>query len=128
MASKKAKNKLAKRKLSEAQIRKRKIRASPEWAELRERIREEQKCDPISLKPLNRSFNLHHLSQDENYYDDLSPERFVGLNSYSHDCIHYLYNIVEREGDYNVLDRVRLLIIEMQKITSADASREDVLI
>ena len=124
MASKKKLNRIKKSKLSEAQIKKRKVRASAEWTDLREYIRDEQKVDPISLKPLNRSFNLHHLSQDERYYDDLSPERFVGLNSYSHDCIHYLYNIVEREGDYNVLDRVRLLIMEMQKITQADASRD----
>ena len=123
MASKKKLSRIKKSKLSESQIRKRKVRASAEWAELRETVRDEQKIDPISMRPLSKSFNLHHLSQDERYYDDLLPERFVGLNSYSHDCIHYLYNIVEREGDYNVLDRVRLLIIEMQKITQADALR-----
>lgn len=125
MASKKKLNRIKKSKLSEAQIRKRKIRASAEWSELRETVKDEQKIDPISMKPLSKSFNLHHLSQDERYYDDLSPERFVGLNSYSHDCIHYLYNIAEREGDYNVLDRVRLLIIEMQKLTHADALRDE---
>lgn len=124
MASKKQRNK---QKLSEAQIRKRKVRASAEWADLRNLIRDEQKIDPISMRPLSRSFNLHHLSQDERYYDDLSRDRFVGLNEYSHRCVHYLYDIVAREGDYNVFDRLKQIIEEMQRITASDASRDKVL-
>lgn len=127
MASKKKLNHIKKSKLSESQIRKRKVRASAEWSELRAQIRDEQKVDPISLKPLNRSYNLHHLSQDEQYYDDLSPERFVGLNEYSHRCVHYLYDIVVREGDFAVLDRLKFLVTQMQQITSSDVSRENVL-
>ena len=123
MASKKKLNRIKKSKLSESQIKKRKVRSSAEWAELRDHIRDEQKVDPISLKPLNRGWNLHHLSQDARYYDDLSPERFVGLNSYSHNCVHYIYNIVEREGDFAVLDRLKFIIMEMQQITSADNER-----
>ena len=123
MASKSKKNKLAKSKLSEKQIMKRKVRASAEWAELRAQIRDEQKTDPISMRPLSRSFNLHHLSQDERYYDDLSRDRFVGLNEYSHRCCHYLYDIVVREGDFDVLERIKQIIEEMQNITAADELR-----
>ena len=122
MASKKQHNK---QKLSEKQIKKRKIRASAEWADLRNLIRDEQKIDPISMRPLTRSFNLHHLSQDERYYDDLSRERFVGLNDYSHRCVHYLYDIVVREDDYNVLERLRLIIQQMIDITESDKLRAD---
>ena len=115
--------KKTKGKLSSSQILKRKIRNTNEWSELRQKVRDEQKIDPISMRPLTRTFNLHHLSQDELFYDDLERSRFVGLNDYSHRCIHYLYDIIEREGDYDVLDRIRLLIIEMQKITENDATR-----
>lgn len=123
MASKKKLNRIKKSKLSEAQIRKRKVRASPEWADLRDLVRDEQKIDPISMRPLSRSFNLHHLSQDADYYNDLSPSRFVGLNDYSHRCCHYLYDIVIREGDFEVLNRIKLIIEQMIKITDADKLR-----
>lgn len=122
MASKKHQHK---QKLSESQIRKRKVRASGGWAELRSQIRDEQKTDPISMRPLSRSFNLHHLSQDDRYYDDLSRERFVGLNEYSHRCVHYLYDIITREGDFDVLERIKQIIEEMQNITAADELREE---
>jgi len=123
MASKSKKNKIAKSKLSEKQIRKRKVRASADWAELRAQIRDEQKIDPISMRPLNRGWNLHHLSQDERYYDDLSRERFVGLNEYSHRCVHYLHDIVVREGDFNVFERLQLIIQQMIDITESDKLR-----
>lgn len=121
MASKKQRNK---QKLSESQIRKRKVRASAEWAELRSQIRDDQKTDPISMRPLTRTFNLHHLSQDERFYDDLSRDRFVGLNDYSHRCVHYLYDIVVREGDYNVFERLQLIIQRMLDITESDSRRK----
>lgn len=123
MSSKKHQHKQAKSKLSESQIKKRKVRASSAWAELRTQIRDEQKIDPISMRPLNRSFNLHHLSQDERYYDDLSRDRFVGLNEYSHRCVHYLYDIVIREGDFNVFERLQLIIQQMIDITEFDKGR-----
>lgn len=122
MASKKHQHK---QKLSESQIKKRKVRASAEWAELRAQIRDEQKTDPISMRPLSRSFNLHHLSQDERYYDDLSRERFVGLNEYSHRCVHYLHDIIVREGDFNVFERLQLIIQQMIDITESDKLREE---
>lgn len=125
MASKKKLTRIKKSKLSEAQIRKRKVRASAEWADLREYIRDEQKIDPISMRPLSRSFNLHHLSQDERYYDDLSRDRFVGLNEYSHRCVHYLHDIVVREGDYNVFERLQLIIQQMIDITESDKLRTE---
>ncbi len=127
MASRKKLSRIKKSKLPESQIKKRKVRASPEWTELRETVKDEQKVDPISMRPLSKSFGLHHLSQDDNYYNDLERNRFVGLNDYSHRCIHYLYDIVQREGDFEVLERIRLIIERMQDLTESDAMRGDTL-
>lgn len=107
-----------------SQIMKRKVRNTAEWSQLRQLVREEQKTDPVSLRPLTRTFNLHHLSQDERFYDDLERSRFMGLNDYSHRTIHYIYDIVKREGDFQVLDRIKDIIEEMQQITEKDLYRD----
>lgn len=116
--------KKTKRRLSSSQILKRKVRNTTEWSQLRQLVREEQKTDPVSLRPLTRTFNLHHLSQDERFYDDLERSRFLGLNDYSHRTIHFIYDIVKREGDFQVLDRIKEIIEQMQEITEKDFTRE----
>lgn len=108
----------------ERQEMKKKVRASAEWADLRHKLIEEQKVDPISLRPLTRTANCHHLSQNTDYYGDLSEDRFLMLNDYSHRLVHYLYDIVRREnGDYDVLERIKDVIKRMIEVTDYDGNR-----
>lgn len=123
MASKKKLNRIKKSKLSDKQIMKRKVRASAEWAELRHKLISKQKTDPITLKPLYRMANTHHLSQDDTYYSDLTEDRFIMLNSKSHELIHMVYDIRVREGDYNVFGRIQEIVDRMIELTEEDKNR-----
>ena len=119
---------MAKRKLSkqikhrpgtlERQALKRKVRRSPEWYELRLlKYKEQNGIDPITLRPLSRSFNCHHMQcEDWKKYDDLNPEYFVCLNTQTHDVIHFLWNIVKREGDYDVFTRIIFYLDKMKEL------------
>lgn len=106
---------------TEKQVMKRKLRGSAEWKSLRKKVAETQyDIDPITARKLTRGFNLHHLSQDDDFYDNLEMERFVALNSQSHDTVHFLYNIVKREGNFDVLERIKDIISRMIDITEKD--------
>ena len=95
-----------------------KVRRSPEWAELRKaKFDEQDGIDPITLRPLTYGYNCHHM-QCENWkkYDDLDPEKFVCLNSKSHSTIHFIWDIVKREGDFAVLDRIKEILEKMKEL------------
>lgn len=113
MAKRKSKLKAARTKTSEAQIMKRKIRASPEWAELRTKLMKEQKIDPITLRPLTRSANCHHLDMNKENYGNLEPSRFVMLNHNSHTLCHEILKIYLREGDFDVFERIKEICLKM---------------
>lgn len=105
MASKSKKNKLAKSKLSEKQIRKRKVRASADWADLRKQVYEMQNgVDPVTLTPLVRGWNLHHLDQREEHYANLDPTRFLAVSHTHHEMLHWCYNIYKRTKSLDFLD------------------------
>lgn len=108
----------------EKRAMKQKLRKSPEWAELRKKIAEKQgNVDPVTLQPLRKGYNLHHLSQNDNYYTDLAEDRFVALSKYTHDTIHYLYNIYKREKGWTFLEEIKRIILLMEEITNADNAR-----
>lgn len=72
---------------------KKKFRSTKKWKDFRDKIRHEQKIDPITGQKLTRMANLHHMLLDESKYEDLSNEdNFVFLNQLSHKCIHFLAN------------------------------------
>ena len=74
------------------QDEKTKFRRSKAWKELRDKIRDKQKVDPITEKPLSRTYNLHHGDLNPNNYTNISDEtHFVGLNSTSHELLHFVY-------------------------------------
>ena len=102
----------------ERQALKRKVRNSPEWAELRQlKFKEQNGVDPITLRPLNRGFNCHHMQcEDWKKYGDLNPEYFVCLNTKTHECIHLLWDIVKREGDYDVFTRIIFYLKKMEEL------------
>lgn len=109
----------------ESQIFKRKTRARKEWAQLRQEVRDLQyDMDPISLKPLSHSAALHHMgTYSVDFYDDFDINRFRMLNSKTHDCTHFLFDIVLREGNFDVLDRYRDLLQIMLDIYNSDKER-----
>lgn len=80
----------------------------------------------MTLSLLTKSFNLHHLSQSKDIedYTNLDDERFVGLNAQSHDCIHFLYRIYEREGNFDMLERIKEILIKMKELTDKDNKGE----
>ena len=95
-----------------------KIRRSPEWSELRQlKANEQNSIDPITLRPLTHGFNCHHLQcEDWTKYGDLDPEKFVCLNSKSHTTIHFLWEIVKRDGDFDVLERIKEVLKKMKSL------------
>ena len=109
----------------EAQTFKRKVRASKQWAELRTNKRKQQNdIDPITQSRLSKSANLHHLSTySVDFYDDLNPERFKLLNQKTHDAVHFLFDIVLREGNFDVFYRLQSIIVDMLAFYYEDEKR-----
>ena len=69
--------------------------------------------DQLTMKPLRKGFNVHHLDMREEHYTILKEERFRPLNSDSHDCIHFLFRYYKK--DPFIIDRLRNLLDLMVK-------------
>ena len=69
--------------------------------------------DQLTLKPLRKGFNIHHLDMREENYQVLKEERFRPLNSDSHDCVHFLYRYYKK--DPFIIDRLRKILDLMVK-------------
>lgn len=71
---------------------KQKVRRSKEWAELRQIVFDRQEGkDYLTRKPLLKGWNVHHIyfkGYSDDYYDDLNPDRFVGMNKGTHNIYH----------------------------------------
>lgn len=109
-----------KRKLTSAAERKNKIRATKEWKEFRKALMHSQKIDPVTLSKLTPRAECHHLSQVAEAYDLFGADRQIMLNSRSHLIIHQIYDIVHREGNYDVLKRIKKIVSQMIEITLLD--------
>lgn len=94
------------------QVDKTKFRRSAEWHKLRDKIKKQQKLDPITLKPLSRTYNLHHLNVDPQKYTVLDePDHFIGLNSTTHTLVHFLWGDASKRKDWRsmVLRLIKIL-------------------
>ena len=69
--------------------------------------------DQLTLKPLRKGFNVHHLDMRDENYTILKEERFRPLNSDSHDCVHFLYRYYKK--DPFIIDRLRAILDLMVK-------------
>ena len=97
------------------------FRQSARWKRYRN-YRKKDKVDCITLKPLRRGWNLHHLDLDENNYEDLSDDsHFEPLNKKTHDTVHFLYGYYVK--DKGILDRLADLLERMRVIN--DKTRID---
>lgn len=69
------------------------------------------KVDELTLKPLTKHYNLHHLRCDSLYYADLDPNYFACLNQESHKVLHYVYTRYLQDKEY--FDRLKALVVRM---------------
>jgi hypothetical protein len=81
-----------------------KFRRSKQWKDLRTKKRAEQKIDPITLKPLSNTYNLHHLDLNPDHYTDITDEsHFIGLNSTSHELVHFVFGDSRTKKDWRAI-------------------------
>ena len=82
-----------------------KFRSSPEWRQFRIDMQSRGRgVDALTLKPLRKGWNLHHLDMQEQNYAVLEPERFRCLNKSSHELVHTLYRYYRK--DPSILKRL----------------------
>lgn len=95
-----------------------KFRRSKAWKDFRQKIKKIQKTDPITGKPLATTYNLHHKDLDSNHYTDISDQtHFIGLNSQSHDVVHYFYGDSGKKKNWRKMVLALIQILkEMEKI------------
>lgn len=95
-----------------------KFRRSKEWKAFRNKIKKLQKDDPVTLKPLSNTFNLHHLVVDPDQYTDISQEtHFIGLNSQTHEIIHWLWGDASKRKDWRgLIERIVKILITMDAL------------
>ena len=100
------------------QNKKSKFRSTSAWKNFRKKMKEKQKVDFITGKPLYAGFNLHHLDLDEKHYEDISNEdNFVCLNKTSHETIHWLFRY---KNWRQLLKNIETLLEKMEKINGTE--------
>ena len=88
-----------------------KFRKTKRWRDFREHMKEvSNKKDFITMSKLYKTWNLHHL--DPAHYELLEDERFVALNSMTHDFVEWLYKYYRKDPD--VLERIRNVMEKMK--------------
>ena len=95
-----------------------KFRRSGKWLKFRAYKKKEQgNKDALTQAPLHSGFQVHHMNQHEEDYEDLSdPENFVALNRYSHKLLHYFFTYYKK--DRSVLQRLEALMERMLRFNS----------
>lgn len=98
---------MKKKSLGKNQYIKKKVRQSAEWRQLRIEIQAEyNNTDPITLRPLRKGFNVHHLDESVENYDNLNDHsKFRPLNKATHELVHTLYLYYRK--DPKVLERLK---------------------
>lgn len=78
---------------------KKKFRRSKPWSNFRQKMRRRyNKQDALTLKPLLRDWNLHHLDMNDRNYTDLSKEdKFLPLNKDAHKFVHWLFRLYRHD-------------------------------
>ena len=94
-----------------------KFRKSEAWKKLRAKCRLHTSVDFITKKPLEKTWNLHHLDLNVQRYDQIdSLERFMPLNKKTHETIHELFKWYSK--DHKVLDRIKSTLDKMEEYTN----------
>lgn len=82
-----------------------KFRKTSFWKEFRKKhfIKEQKKLkngkikdipniDEVTLRPLTKYYDLHHLNLNSQHYTELDDSNFKALNPKTHECIHWFYS------------------------------------
>lgn len=98
------------------QIKKKKVRDTPEWKQLRIDIASEHdNLDAITNRKLLKGWNCHHCDMSVDNYDKLDDHsHFVPLNKSSHELVHTLFRYYRK--DKGVLDRLKAILDLMDKL------------
>lgn len=98
-----------------SQQRKTSFRSTSKWKKFRKRLGKKQEVDFITEKELAPGWQVHHMNLDPLHYEDLQNENeFLCLNKASHDVLHWLWKIYER--DPYVLDRLEYILERMREL------------
>ncbi len=88
-----------------------KFRKTKRWRDFREHMKEvNNKKDFITMSKLYKTWNLHHL--DPEHYELLEDDRFVALNSMTHDFVEWLYKYYRK--DIGVITRLVQVLQKMK--------------
>lgn len=110
--------------MGKAQNSKSKFRSTSKWKKFRKRIKEERKLDEVTLRPLHKAWNLHHMNLDPLKYEDISNEdTYCALNKTTHEIIHILYKYYRE--DPLVLERLKYILEEMVQINENISLKEE---
>jgi len=82
-------------------------------------MRKTKKVDCVTLYPLRKGHNLHHLDLDEAHYEDISDEsHFEPLNRKTHETVHFLYPYYVK--DRGIIKRLEELLERMRVINNGN--------
>ena len=91
----------SKKKPKTSQQKKTAFRATRKWTKFRELLKMDRPFDELTLKPLRKGWNLHHMDLREENYEDLSDEdNFMCLNKMTHQLIHDGYRYYEKDPEF----------------------------
>jgi len=90
------------------------FRMSPAWKTFRIACKKAHSyIDFVTKQVLGRHWHLHHLDMRNEHYTNITDvERFVPLNSETHDFMHWLYRLWLK--DPAILERIRILLERMK--------------
>lgn len=92
-----------------------KFRQSAKWKKFKAYMKKTRKVDCVTLSPLHKGHNLHHLDLNEEHYSDISDEtHFEPLNRKTHEVVHFLYGYYIK--DEGVIERLKNLLDRMVDI------------
>lgn len=98
---------------------KKKFRDSKRWKDFRRQMYEQsgRECAVTGYK-LTKLWQLHHMSLDEEHYENLNPENFVCLSWNMHKVVHALFvKSKPKEWRKRVLNLIKILK-KMEKLNS----------
>ena len=98
--------------MSKVQNKKSKFRATSTWKKFRQQMKQNNKVDFITKKPLYKGWNLHHLDLDEDHYTDLDPINFCCLNKQTHEFVHWAFRYDWRE----VLSNLEMVLLKIEEL------------
>ena len=97
-----------------------KFRLTSVWKKFREQFK--GKCDPITLKPVRKGYQLHHLSLDPKLYSDLTKSHYIPLSPQCHEYIHWLYGYYRH--DKKILTRIKKVLDKMVELNDGRDVRD----